>query len=56
MRRRVGLLLAVPFFAVAATIVGAQAPPPTASSAPAWLDAYRDPASRLIGEAVSSTL
>ena len=55
MRRRVGLLLAVPFFAVAATIVGAQAPPPTASSSPAWLDAYRDPASRLIGEAMSST-
>src|SRR5262249_7859013 len=28
---------------------------PRAASNPAWLDAYRDPAARLIGEAVSST-
>src|SRR4249919_2540578 len=55
MRRRVGLLLVIPFFAVAAAIVGAQMSPPAASSNPAWLDPYRDPASRLIGEAVSST-
>ena len=55
MRRRVGLLLVIPFFAVAAAIVGAQMSPPAASSNPSWLDPYRDPASRLIGEAVSST-
>ena len=34
MRRRVGLLLALPFFAMAATIVGAQAPQPAAVEPP----------------------
>ena len=51
MRRRAGLLLALPFLALATTALHAQ--PPAAK--PAWLDAYRDPAARLIGEAVSST-
>jgi carboxypeptidase Q len=39
-----------------ATAIGAaQTSWPASSSGPAWLDPYRDPASRLIGEAVSST-
>ncbi len=56
MRRRVGLLLALPVVALAATttILGAQTPQ-LPSAKPAWLESYRDPASRLIGEAVSST-
>jgi carboxypeptidase Q len=55
MRRHVGLALALPFFVMAATIVGAQTLQPAASVRPAWLDSYRDPAARLIGEAVSGT-
>ena len=55
MRRRVGLTLALPFFTLAAAIsVGAQPAQPSPKP-PAWLDAYRDPAARLIGEAVSGT-
>ncbi len=56
MRRRVGLLLALSIVALAATttILGAQTPQ-LPSAKPAWLEFYRDPASRLIGEAVSST-
>jgi carboxypeptidase Q len=55
MRRLVGLTLALPFFVMAATSLGAQTPPAAAAGKPAWLEAYRDPAARLIGEAVSST-
>src|SRR3954466_12454136 len=56
MRRRVALLLALPLFTLAATTTRAQSPHATAALArPGWLDAYRDPAARLIGEAVSST-
>ena len=54
MRRRAGFLYAFPLVVLAATAPHAQtrqAPP----ARPAWLEAYRDPASRLIGEAVSST-
>ena len=54
MRRRAGFLYAFPLVVLAATAPHAQtrqAPP----AKPAWLEAYRDPASRLIGEAVSST-
>jgi carboxypeptidase Q len=40
---------------MAFTVLGAQTPQTTAAGKPAWLEAYRDPASRLIGEAVSST-
>ncbi len=55
MRRRFGFMLPlVVFAAVTTTILGAQQTP-SPSQKPAWLDAYRDPASRLIGEAVSST-
>src|SRR6267154_244895 len=53
MRRRAGVTLSLPFFVIAATILSAQTPAIVAR--PAWLDAYRDPAARLIGEAVSST-
>src|SRR5580765_2639075 len=55
MRRRVALLLALPFFTLASTMAGAQAPHMAALARPAWLDAYREPAARLIGEAVSTT-
>src|SRR6476469_3932523 len=56
MRRCVALLLALPLFALAATTIRAQSPHATAALAhPGWLDAYRDPAARLIGEAVSTT-
>ena len=55
MRRRVRCFLALSCFTMAAVIGGAQTSSPAAPSGPAWLDPYRDPASRLIGEAVSST-
>ena len=55
MRRRVGLTLALPLFVMAATTLVAQTPHTAAAGKPAWLEAYRDPAARLIGEAVSST-
>jgi carboxypeptidase Q len=53
MRRRVGFALALSFFAFAVTALAAQTAESTTK--PGWLDAYRDPAARLIGEAVSST-
>ena len=37
------------------TNLNGQTPHATAPAAPPWLDHYRDPAARLIGEAVSST-
>jgi carboxypeptidase Q len=57
MRRRVGITLALPFVVFAAATLRAQTPqgesgPP---QRPSWLETYREPASRLIGEAVSST-
>ena len=53
MRRRVGLSIAVPLFIISVTNAWAQST--QVVSQPAWLEPYRDPASRLIGEAVSST-
>src|SRR4051812_50117906 len=59
MRRRARVALALPFLVLAATTANAQkeltahADPP--AGGPAWLEAYRAPASPLIGEAVSST-
>src|SRR3954467_15544614 len=59
MRRRARVALALPFLVLAATTANAQkeltahADPP--AGGPAWLAADRAPASRLIGEAVSST-
>src|SRR3954462_10724052 len=55
MRRRVGLALAVALFALVAATPAAQRPAAAGAAKPGWLDAYRDPAARLIGEAVSST-
>src|SRR3954470_21241713 len=55
MRRRVGLALAVALFALVAATPAAQRPAAAAAGRPGWLDPYRDPAARLIGEAVSST-
>src|SRR5438128_1649710 len=60
MRRRVGICLGLPFLTLAvtapATHLCAQAShPETSMSRPSWLDSYREPASRLIGEAVGST-
>ena len=52
MRRRVGLSLAVPLFIISVTNAWSQST--QVVSQPAWLEPYRDPASRLIGEAVSS--
>jgi carboxypeptidase Q len=59
MRRRARVAAALPFLMLAATTLNAQKAPGAhsdpPSGGPAWLDAYRAPASRLIGEAVSST-
>ena len=55
MRRRVGLALAlaIPFVALAVATLGAQTP--ASAVRPGWLEPYREPAARLIGEAVGST-
>lgn len=45
------LILSVLLVSLAVTGLGAQAP----ASSPAWLDPYREPAARLLGEALSST-
>src|SRR6266545_3300520 len=56
MMQRAGVTLALPLLALALTHVAAQPPHSNGGgSRTAWLDAYREPAGRLIGEAVSST-
>ena len=55
MLRRVGFTLALPLFVIATATLGARTSHAAPASHPAWLEAYRDPAARLIGEAVSST-
>jgi carboxypeptidase Q len=55
MMQRAGVTLALPLLALALTHVAAQPPHSNGGSRATWLDAYRDPAGRLIGEAVSST-
>src|SRR5258708_9228215 len=59
MRVRARVACALPFLLLAATTVNAQRAPAAhidpPSTGPAWLDAYRPAASRLVGEAVSST-
>src|SRR3954453_18169489 len=56
MRRRVALLLALLLFTLGAPTASPQSAHRTAALAhPGGLDVYRDPASRLIGEAVSTT-
>jgi len=56
MMQRAGVTLTLPLLALALTHVAAQPPHANGtSSRTTWLDAYREPAGRLIGEAVSST-
>jgi hypothetical protein len=57
MRRRGAVTLALPLVWLVAAAPGAQAPHVTRGERPStsWLDQYREPASRLIGEAVGST-
>jgi carboxypeptidase Q len=57
MRRRGAVTLALPLVWLVAATPGAQAPHVTRGERPStsWLDPYREPASRLIGEAVGST-
>src|SRR5215213_2867242 len=57
MRRRVGITLALPLVVFAAATVRAQTPQGESASPhrPGWLEAYREPSARLIGEAVSGT-
>jgi carboxypeptidase Q len=55
MRSRVRFAVAVPFLILGAAHAAAQSSPPVSVTRPAWLDAYREPAARLIGEAVSGT-
>jgi carboxypeptidase Q len=56
MRRRGAVTLALPLVWLVAAAPGAQAPHVTRGARPStsWLDQYREPASRLIGEAVGS--
>jgi carboxypeptidase Q len=58
MRCRVGVVLALPFllFAAATTLNAERSPSAhPAATTTHWLDLYREPASRLIGEALGST-
>src|SRR4051794_1358922 len=58
MRRRAKFLLALPFVMLATTINAQRAPSAHAGAAAPglhWVEAYREPASRLIGEALGST-
>src|SRR6185295_7232706 len=55
MRRRVALTLALPFLMLSVTNIWAQAPHSVPSSRVNWLDTYREPSARLIGEALGST-
>jgi hypothetical protein len=57
MRRRGAVTLALPLVLFVAATPGAQAPHVTPGERPStnWLDQYREPASRLIGDAVGST-
>jgi carboxypeptidase Q len=52
-RRLVVTAFAIPFLFLPLATLDAQAPLPSGKST--WLDTYREPAARLIGEAVSST-
>src|SRR5580765_2683087 len=57
MRRLVAATLALPLLLTVSSILVAQAPHGVTVDhrSPSWLDRYREPASRLIGEAVGST-
>src|SRR4051812_44943134 len=54
--RQIEIALILPLIFLAAAAVGGQQPlPGSSSTTPRWLDAYREPAGRLIGEAMSDT-
>ncbi len=55
MRRCARLVLAVPFLLLAVTTLGVRSTQAASSDGPHWLDEYREPAARLLGEAVGST-
>ena len=55
MRRRADFVFTLSVLLLGATTLGAQAPHPAAPDGPRWLEPYREPAARLIGEALSST-
>ena len=55
MRRSVRFVLAVPFLLLAVTTLGVQTTGAASPDGLRWLDEYREPAARLLGEAVGST-
>src|SRR5436305_8652203 len=55
MRRRVALTLVLSLLVSSAITVGAQSPHSAPSSRSSWLDPYREPAARLVGEALAGT-
>ena len=55
MTQRVRRALTLPFLMLMVTNLDGQAPHASAAASASWLDQYREPASRLIGEATSST-
>jgi carboxypeptidase Q len=55
MRRRARFACALPFVVLAVTTVRAAQSPHPESNRPAWLQHYREPSARLIGEALGST-
>jgi carboxypeptidase Q len=55
MRRRARFARALPFLVLAVTTLYAAQSPHADSNRPAWLQPYREPSARLIGEALGST-
>src|ERR1700733_7296162 len=55
MRRRAGFVLALPLLVLSAAPLDAQNSHGTPADPTRWLEPYREPAARLIGEAVGST-
>ena len=55
MRRRARFARALPFLVLAVTSLNADQSPHSETNRPAWLQQYREPSARLIGEALGST-
>jgi carboxypeptidase Q len=55
MRRRARFARALPFLVLALTTLAAAQSPHSETNRPAWLQQYREPSARLIGEALGST-
>ena len=55
MRRRARFARALPFLVLAVTTLNADQSPHSETNRPAWLQQYREPSARLIGEALGST-